>query len=125
MSKKNIILTEIQEMDVIIGSMPKLNEALSFGDESIRREEEHDEPNIEVKSDMVSSSEDYSDETPIDDRHKTLVDRIRKMALEGMSELAEHTDNPNYDVLKKIWQFCDKKVEDSKKPMDKTPSSVQ
>ena len=45
-----------------------------------------------------------------------IVSKIRKMALEGMTALAETPNNPDYETLKKIWQFCDKKVSETNKP---------
>ena len=39
------------------------------------------------------------------------VDDIRKKALRGMAQLAETPEDERYQLLKKIWQICDKKPE--------------
>ena len=45
---------------------------------------------------------------------EAFVDDIRKKALKGMAELAEDPESPSYQILKKIWQICDKKPEDQR-----------
>lgn len=45
---------------------------------------------------------------------KAIVDQIRKMALKAMAELADHTEDSYYLVLKKIWQMADKNPEEGK-----------
>ncbi len=39
------------------------------------------------------------------------VDDIRKKSLKGMAQLADNPDDERYQLLKKIWQICDKKPE--------------
>lgn len=39
------------------------------------------------------------------------VDDIRKKSLRGMAQLAETPEDERYQLLKKIWQICDKKPE--------------
>lgn len=45
---------------------------------------------------------------------EAFVDDIRKKALKGMAELADDPESASYQILKKIWQICDKKPEDQK-----------
>ena len=40
-----------------------------------------------------------------------IVDDIRKKSLKGMAQLADNPDDERYQLLKKIWQICDKKPE--------------
>ena len=44
------------------------------------------------------------------------VDRIREIALRGMVKLCHNTEDPAYDALKKIFQFCDKANEKKEEP---------
>lgn len=37
------------------------------------------------------------------------IDDIRKKSLKGMAQLADNPDDERYQLLKKIWQICDKK----------------
>lgn len=41
------------------------------------------------------------------------VDNIRKQALKGMAMLADKPESADYQILKRIWQICDKKVDDN------------
>lgn len=65
---------------------------------------------------------DVPDEAPIGDMPEEkgegdalnveqFVDDIRKKSLRGMAQLAENPDDERYQLLKKIWQICDKKPE--------------
>lgn len=45
---------------------------------------------------------------------EAFVDDIRKKALKGMAELADDPESASYQILKKIWQICDKKPEEQK-----------
>ena len=40
-----------------------------------------------------------------------IINNIRQMALNGISQLANTPQDPQYDLLKKIWQLVDKTVE--------------
>ena len=112
MNKRNSLIKEIEEVNNLINNMPTLNEALSFNENS-------DEPEYgEEYSDDIDNdgiNPEYQNDLNVNDKYTSLVNKIRKMALEGMSELAETVDNPNYQILKKIGQFCEKKPDENKK----------
>lgn len=40
-----------------------------------------------------------------------LIASIRKQALKGMAELADHPDDPDYETLKKIFMMLDKSIQ--------------
>lgn len=42
------------------------------------------------------------------------VNDIRMKALKGMAELADNPESSEYQILKKIWQICDKKPEEQR-----------
>lgn len=46
---------------------------------------------------------------------KSVIDNIRRTALQGIQQIADNPTSAEYDVLKKIWQLCDKAV-DMKQP---------
>ena len=105
---KKTVKKNITEMRNLVNSMPKtINEALSFegtddeleGYEDEMPEEEPEEPIEEPKE----------EETGMD--VMAFVDDIRKKSLKGMASLAENPDDERYQLLKKIWQICDKKPE--------------
>lgn len=116
-------INELRKINRLIKKISKLNENISFDDDLMEDDDDsfeeyetqndmnHDIPNEEIPKD---DNETQCQNNNCDD----LVNKIRKMALSGMSELAENTDNPNYEILKKIWQFCDKKITDDKKSIE-------
>jgi hypothetical protein len=102
---KKTVKKNISEMQDMVKTMPKtINEALSFegtddelgggyGDE-MPEEEPAEEPKGEESMDIMA-----------------FVDDIRKKSLKGMASLAETPEDERYQLLKKIWQICDKKPE--------------
>ena len=106
--KKNELKENINEIKRLTSVYPKsINEALNFN----QLENEDD------SMDMMDDEE--MPEEPIDEpKHDegemdvmAFVDDIRKKSLKGMASLAENPDDERYQLLKKIWQICDKKPE--------------
>ena len=103
--KKSELKENINEIKRLSSKYPKtINEALNFN------QLEH-EPDDEGFEEMP--------EEPMDDEPKeeggmdvmAFVDDIRKKSLKGMASLADNPDDERYQLLKKIWQICDKKPE--------------
>lgn len=100
--------TNINQIRKISSKMPKtINEAINFNetddmdmidDEPMGGESMGDEPMEEPQAD---SGMDVM----------AFVDDIRKKSLKGMAQLADNPDDERYQLLKKIWQICDKKPE--------------
>lgn len=104
--KKKTIKENIQQMKKVSSKMPKsINEAINFGeqpyeeDEELMGDEMTDEP----------ETQDEPEEKGMDVMQ--FVDDIRKKSLRGMAQLADNPDDERYQLLKKIWQICDKKPE--------------
>lgn len=99
--KKRTIKENIQIMKKTASKMPKtINESINFEghdddmmDDEMLDEPEHEEPQ-EGGMDVMA-----------------FVDDIRKKSLKGMAQLADNPDDERYQLLKKIWQICDKKPE--------------
>ena len=81
--------------------------------------------NFETDDDLISSDEmePSAEEQEIGQEQEihpgklnveAFVDDIRKKALKGMAELADDPESASYQILKKIWQICDKKPEEQK-----------
>ena len=103
--KKSELKENINEIKRLSSKYPKtINEALNFN----QLEHEPDEEGFEEMP-----------EEPMDDEPKeeggmdvmAFVDDIRKKSLKGMASLADNPDDERYQLLKKIWQICDKKPE--------------
>lgn len=105
--KKNELKENISEIKRLTSVYPKsINEALNFN----KLEEEPDN-----EMDMMGDEEAPIDEPAHEDEGgmdvMAFVDDIRKKSLKGMASLAENPDDERYQLLKKIWQICDKKPE--------------
>lgn len=116
-------ISELKKINRLFKKVSNLNESISFDDDIMEDDDSFDDYDIQTdsenefpdKHDSEDLSKNGSNVECQNNSCDDLVNKIRKMALSGMSELAENTDNPNYEILKKIWQFCDKKITDDKK----------
>lgn len=142
--RKRDLLKEINETLEIFGKASNLNEAVNFAENYNGEYDDFDEtPEEEKPSEMVPQAEEEPapqaepDEvgkegsTPLknapveepSEEEKGLeemgseVDRIREIALRGMVKLCHNTEDPAYDALKKIFQFCDKANEKKEEPV--------
>ena len=103
---KKTVKDSINEMKNIVEKMPKtINESLSFEDDGEELgaygDENMEEAPVEKPEEKGEESMDIM----------AFVDDIRKKSLKGMASLAETPDDERYQLLKKIWQICDKKPE--------------
>lgn len=104
---KKTVKNNIAEMKSIVKNMPKtINEVLNFdgSDEELEGYEE-EMPEEEPAGPAEEPKEDGGMDV------MAFVDDIRKKSLKGMASLAENPDDERYQLLKKIWQICDKKPE--------------
>lgn len=133
--KKRDLLKEINETLEIFGKASNLNEAVTFAENYDGEYDDFDEtpedgepsemtPQAEEKPVPQAEPDDVGKEgsaplksAPVEEpseEEKGLeemgseVDRIREIALRGMVKLCHNTEDPAYDALKKIFQFCDK-----------------
>ena len=99
----------IKSINRMATTMPKsINEAINFESDNMDMmfDEPMEEP-MEEPMDNAPEKEIPSDNGGMDVMQ--FVDDIRKKSLKGMAELAENPDDERYQLLKKIWQICDKK----------------
>ena len=52
----------------------------------------------------------FEDGDQISGKTFQIVNQMRIMCLDGLRELANNPESPEYDLLKKIWNLCDKTV---------------
>lgn len=107
--------------------IPKsINEAINFNDMPYEGEdmEMMDEPMEEpVEEPMESPIEE-----PQDMGADKLLADIRKMSINGLAKLADNPDDPNYEMLKKIFLMLDKAVtekQEQREVMAKNPNAGQ
>lgn len=89
-----------------------LKESLVFNEDD---SEDFIEQDFEPENDETHERPGQNETT---DNISSKIDAIRKSALEIVAELSDRTDDPNYELAKKIWMMCDKKNTDTKKPTD-------
>lgn len=111
--KKNNIQKNIASMKKISSKMPKsINEAINFNEsEDIDLDMMDDEPMEEPMNEPIEAPMEEPEPKASGMDVMAFVDDIRKKSLKGMAELAENPDDERYQLLKKIWQICDKKPE--------------
>lgn len=108
----------------ISSKMPKsINEAINFNDDMAYEGEDMemmDEPMEEPMEKPVEEPQEMGAE-------KLLAD-IRKMSINGLAKLADNPDDPNYEMLKKIFLMLDKAVtekQEQREVMAKNPNARQ
>ena len=107
---KKTVKTNITEMQNLVKNMPKtINEVLNFDDTGDKLEGYNEDEEIPAEETGKIVEEPKEDEGGMD--VMAFVDDIRKKSLKGMASLAENPDDERYQLLKKIWQICDKKPE--------------
>ena len=104
---KKTVKKNITEMQNLVKNMPKtINEMINF-------EGENDE--LEYDDEMTDTDEVLGKNAGDEQKEEggmdvmAFVDDIRKKSLKGMASLADNPDDERYQLLKKIWQICDKK----------------
>lgn len=104
--KKKTINENIQQMKKVSSKMPKtIDEAINFGGQPYEEDDEL------MGDDMVDEPETQEEPEEKGMDVMQFVDDIRKKSLRGMAQLADNPDDERYQLLKKIWQICDKKPE--------------
>lgn len=109
----------ISEIKSLANKLPKtLNESLALegmmgeGEPMPEEMPQEDGPQFEPGAEEPEVPEQEPAEEAGDSLNvEEFVDDIRKKSLRGMASLAENPDDERYQLLKKIWQICDKKPE--------------
>ena len=104
--KKNININNIKKLS---SRIPKsINEAINFNDIEMMDNEEMDMMDDETMEEPVE--EPIGNSEISDMSADELINDIRKKALKAMANLADTPEDPNYEVLKKIFMMLDKAV---------------
>lgn len=87
-----------------------LNESMNFYEEDSIEEPSMDD---DIEDEMDMDDESNMDEPEVENNPsvESYVDHIRKYALNGLSALCDEPESEEYQMLKKIFQMCDKKPE--------------
>lgn len=106
---KKSFVTDINEINKNIQEAEKmLKESMSFCEDDSAEEldMETDIPTSEVEAEI-------NDEEPVvaNSTVDSYIDHIRKYTLNGLAALCDNPESEEYQMLKKIFQMCDKKAE--------------
>ena len=122
--KKNTMKTNITKIKNISSKMPKtINEAINFNEDD----------DMDIMDEPMDDDMDFHEEEPIDEPSSdmgadALLSNIRKKAINGMAKLADTPEDPNYEMLKKIFLMLDKAVsekQEQREVMAKNPNAGQ
>lgn len=124
MAKKNY-LNELHSIENMLGKVRSLNEAMAFDSEYDEMDPEmmgQDEAQ-EMSAEDEAGNEQAQDMSNMDPEEKGMeeldemgeIDKIREITLSGMHKLCKEPQNPQYQALKKIFQMCDKGVDEEMK----------
>lgn len=118
----------IKTIQKMSSRIPKsINEAINFNDNVAYENED-----MEMMDEPMEEPIDEPMEAPIEEpqeagAEKLLAD-IRKMSINGLAKLADNPDDPNYEMLKKIFLMLDKAVtekQEQREVMAKNPNARQ
>lgn len=110
-------------------SMPKtINEAINFNEDMAYGDEDMDMMDDEPMEEPMEEPMDAPVEEPQGAGAEKLLADIRKMSINGLAKLADNPDDPNYEMLKKIFLMLDKAVtekQEQREVMAKNPNAGQ
>ena len=109
--------------------MPKtFNEAINFNDDMAYENDDMDMMDNEPMEEPMDEPMEVPIEEPQEAGAEKLLADIRKMSINGLAKLADNPDDPNYEMLKKIFLMLDKAVtekQEQREVMAKNPNARQ
>lgn len=109
MKEKNII----KELDDMLQNERKLTiESIVFNENEDNTE--MDNYVDDEYSEEDNTDDEYSQEPNVSSGIQDKINQIRQICLQTISELADNPTSNEYDLMKKIWNLCDKTLEGKK-----------
>lgn len=104
---KRTFISDIDEINATIFEAEKmLKEAMNFCED-----DDMQMPNPEMEEEIPMDNEMGNMDSELEGAVESYVDHIRKYSLNGLSALCDNPESEEYQMLKKIFQMCDKKPE--------------
>ena len=127
MKKKINLIEEIDRINEIIKNSKMISEGLYLEDEYGDPEDSDAfEANPEEEIPAEPAPEEVPAEGPSDDPTSSLgsdfVDKIRSLTLDGMKQLNNSPEDPRFQALLKIFNICNKPVDEQKKEQAANPN---
>ena len=112
---KKSFTNDINEINKNIKEAERLlKESMSFyEDDSLENDEIEEEPIEDEFDNEIPEDDSLNNERQMENINsvESYVDHIRKYSLNGLSALCDNPESEEYQMLKKIFQMCDKKTE--------------
>ena len=109
---KKSFINNIEEINKNIKEAESLlRESMSFYEDE---NEEFDSETFDTEEEVVDNVDEIEPEANLTNANgniESYVDHIRKYSLNGLSALCDNPESEEYQMLKKIFQMCDKKPE--------------
>lgn len=109
MAKNIKYVEDLKETRTFLNKVRTINEAMTFDEDYDIGDSEFNEENIEdVEKTMPIEQNDENHNEFSNSDLPNEIDTIREITLKGMLKYAKNSKSPEYETLKKIFQFCDK-----------------
>jgi hypothetical protein len=95
------------ETRTYLNKVRNINEAMSFDEDYDIETAPYEGENYDDMED-VENEDNISIDNECDSDLPNEIDTIREIALKGMLKHVKNSKSPEYETLKKIFQFCDK-----------------
>ena len=126
---RNNTSNKLSTIKKISSKMPKsINEAINFNEDMAYGDEDMDMMDDEPMEEPMEEPMDAPVEEPQGAGAEKLLADIRKMSINGLAKLADNPDDPNYEMLKKIFLMLDKAVtekQEQREVIAKNPNAGQ
>jgi hypothetical protein len=111
---KRVLTKDIKKINEEISEIENLlKEAVCFHEEDEVGMDEPEMDEMEMDEPEMGDDIDINEPTPVKGGASidSYIDHIRKYSLNGLSALCDNPESEEYQMLKKIFQMCDKKPE--------------
>ena len=127
MAKKEIIIQEeINRINAIIKNAKLIREGFYLEDEDeYPVSDSYDDSDVPEEVPAEVQEPEEQNEDPTKSLGGDFVNKIRAITLDGMKQLNNTPDDPKFQALLKIFNICNKAVDDQKEQQQPQPQNVQ
>ena len=126
MANKDIILQEeINRINGIIRNAKLISEGLYLEDDDeypVVDDETYDDADVPVEEPVEEPVPQGEGEDPTKSLGGDFVNKIRAITLDGMKQLNNTPEDPRFQALLKIFNICNKAVDDQKEQQPQKPA---
>ena len=120
MAKKEIIIQEeIDRINSIIKNAKLIREGFYLEDEDYPETDTYDDSDVPEEVPAEVEQPEVQDEDPTKSLGGDFVNKIRAITLDGMKQLNNTPEDPRFQALLKIFNICNKAVDDQKDNKEK------